>query len=85
MLVLTRKPQEDIFIGENIRIMIIDVSGKQVRLGIEAPEEISVFRGEVIKRIAEENRRAALSAGTVENSIATPRKFFMKKDFINGE
>ncbi len=80
MLVLTRKPQEDIFIGENIRIMIIDVSGKQVRLGIEAPEEISVFRGEVIKRIAEENRRAALSAGTLENSLATPRKFFKKKD-----
>ena len=79
LLVLTRKPQEDVIIGENIRIMIIDISGKQVRLGIEAPEEITVFRGEVIKRIEEENRRAALSADTVENSLSKPRKLFRRK------
>jgi carbon storage regulator len=46
MLILTRKVGETILIGENIRIMVIQVRGKQVRLGIEAPPDLLVLRTE---------------------------------------
>ena len=46
MLILTRKVGETVLIGENIRIMIVQVRGKQVRLGIEAPPDLSVLRTE---------------------------------------
>ena len=46
MLVMTRKADETILIGDNIRIMVVKIRGKQVRLGIEAPPDLVVFRGE---------------------------------------
>lgn len=60
MLVLTRKRDESIIIGDDIRIVVVDVRGDQVKLGIEAPRNISVHREEVYREIQEENRRAAL-------------------------
>lgn len=48
MLVLTRKPQEKIRIGDNITITVIKTKGNGVRLGIEAPADISVLRGELL-------------------------------------
>lgn len=60
MLVLTRKRDESIIIGDNIRIVVVDVRGDQVKLGIDAPRSISVHREEVYLEIQEENRRAAL-------------------------
>ena len=48
MLVLTRKKQERIQIGDNVTISIIRISGKSVRIGIEAPDEISIRRHEII-------------------------------------
>ena len=59
MLVLTRKAGESIVIGSEIRVTILELQGRQVRLGIEAPSEISIHRGEVYERIREENERAA--------------------------
>ena len=59
MLVLTRKLGESIVIGNNVRITVLDLQGKQIRLGIDAPPEISVHRGEVYERIEAENRAAA--------------------------
>ena len=47
MLVLTRKYQEKIRIGENITITVLRMKGKAVRLGIEAPENVAVIRGEL--------------------------------------
>ena len=47
MLVLTRKQNEEIVIGENIRVSVVEVRGKRVRLGITAPAEISISRTEV--------------------------------------
>jgi carbon storage regulator len=46
MLILTRKVGETVLIGENIRIMVVEVRGKQVRLGIEAPPDLLVLRTE---------------------------------------
>lgn len=48
MLVLTRKKEQSIVIGDNVEIMVLGVSGDKVRLGITAPREIDVFRKEVI-------------------------------------
>lgn len=48
MLVLTRKKEQSIIIGENVEIMVLGVSGDKVRLGITAPREVYVFRKEVI-------------------------------------
>ncbi len=51
MLVLTRKTQQIINIGDDIKIHILDTSGKYTRIGIDAPREISVHRNEVYKQI----------------------------------
>ena len=51
MLVLSRKKTEAIYIGDNIRIVIVDVQGDKVRLGIEAPKEVPVHRHEVFEAI----------------------------------
>lgn len=53
MLVLTRKPNERILIGENIVLTIVEARPGKVRIGIEAPPEVRVLREEVAKRIQE--------------------------------
>jgi len=65
MLVLTRKAGESIVIGSQIRITVLEMQGRQIRLGIEAPAEIPVHRGEVYERIRKENEEAA-TAGADE-------------------
>lgn len=62
MLVLTRKKGESIVIGDDIRVYVIDIKGKQVRLGISAPPEASIHREEVYRNIQLENQRAAQEA-----------------------
>ena len=59
MLILTRKSGEGLFIGDDIRITILEIRGKQIRLGIEAPTSVVVLREEIYRRIQEENLQAA--------------------------
>ncbi|SFQ24822.1 carbon storage regulator CsrA [Salibacterium halotolerans] len=59
MLVLTRKPNESIQIGEDIEIKVIAVEGDQVKLGINAPSHVDIHRREVYLSIQEENNEAA--------------------------
>ena len=59
MLILTRKLGENIRIGDNIRIVVLDIKGGQVKLGIDAPSSVAVHREEIYERIREENRRAS--------------------------
>ena len=59
MLVISRKPGERIRVGEDVTIVVLDVAGSTVRLGIEAPSEVRVLRQEVLEAIEAENRAAA--------------------------
>lgn len=63
MLVLTRKTEEGIRIGNDVRIVVIATARGHVRIGIDAPSGVSVLREEIHQRIASENRDAALPAG----------------------
>ena len=56
MLILTRKLNESITIGDSIEVSVIEIKGDQVKLGINAPREIKVFRKEVYLAIQQENR-----------------------------
>ncbi len=58
MLVLTRKPDQSIMVGSEIEITILEVRGEQVRVGIRAPREVSIYRKEVFEQIREANVRA---------------------------
>jgi carbon storage regulator len=60
MLVLSRKKGQSIMIGHNIEISIVDVQGEQVRLGIDAPKEVTIHRKEVFEEIISENKQAAV-------------------------
>ena len=59
MLILTRKQGESVAIGDDIQVTIVDIQGKQVKLGVRAPREIAVHRQEIFEKIQEENVRAA--------------------------
>lgn len=55
MLVLARKVNESIVIGDDIELVVIDIKGDQVKLGIKAPKHISVHRKEIYEEIQKEN------------------------------
>ncbi len=59
MLVLTRKPRQQIMIGDEIKINIVEVQGDSVRLAIDAPRNVRIYRGEIYHAIQEENQSAA--------------------------
>ncbi len=63
MLVITRKSGERICLGDEVTITVLDIAGSTVRLGIEAPAEVPVYRHEIWAAIREENRAAAEAAG----------------------
>lgn len=72
MLILTRKLGESINIGEEIKISVLGIHGRQVRIGIEAPMNVVVHREEIYVKIQEENRKA-------QSSITTDLKDMVKK------
>jgi carbon storage regulator len=59
MLVLTRKVHQSIVIGDGIEVVVLEVRGEQVRLGIKAPKDVAVHRKEIYEQILEENRSAS--------------------------
>jgi carbon storage regulator len=71
MLVLSRKPGEAIRVGEDVEITVVEVKGDMVRLGIQAPRDVQVWRKELWEAIVEENRKAAEEAAA---AAASPRE-----------
>ena len=65
MLVLTRKIGESLIIGDDIEIKIVDVNQKSVKIGIEAPKSVSVYRKETYEAIKQENIEATAQENIV--------------------
>ena len=65
MLILSRKINEKIMIGDDISVSIIEIRGDQVRIGVDAPKTVKVFRQEVFDAIKAENKAAAQSAANI--------------------
>lgn len=80
MLILTRKLGESITIGDDIKVTVLGVFGRQVRIGIDAPPRVVVHREEIYVKIQQENRKAAKS---VKQDLATVVKLL--KDKISGD
>ena len=74
MLILTRKLGESITIGDDIKITILGVRGRQVRLGIIAPQKVTIHREEIYFKIQTENKRAVENTVEEVSKIATMLK-----------
>ncbi|GMO67962.1 MAG: carbon storage regulator CsrA [Treponemataceae bacterium] len=68
MLILSRKEKEKIKIGNDITLTLIEIRGDQVKVGVEAPKDVKVFRQEIFDAIQNENKLAA--SASVENISA---------------
>jgi len=64
MLILTRKPGESVYLGDDVKITIVEIKGHQIRLGIDAPRDLRIYREEIYEQIREENRQAAETGAT---------------------
>jgi carbon storage regulator len=62
MLQLTRKPGETIVIGDDVRVQVIQIAGGAVRIGIDAPRSVPIYREEIWDAVREENAAAAAAA-----------------------
>lgn len=58
MLILTRRPGESLYLGDTIKLKVLSIQGKQIKLGLELPEDMTVYREEVYLKIKEQNRLA---------------------------
>jgi len=69
MLVLTRKPGQAIVIGEGIEVVVVEIKGDQVRLGITATRSIAVHRKEVLEQVRAANQEAAQINGDIAERL----------------
>ena len=66
MLILMRRCEESILIGEDIEVKVLKIQGNQVHLGISAPREVAVYRNEIWQQVLDENEHAAMPADDVD-------------------
>jgi carbon storage regulator len=71
MLILTRRPQETLVVGDNIKVQVLGVKGGQVRLGVEAPREVPVYREEIWVRM-KRDRAGKAAAAEPEEAVDEP-------------
>ena len=64
MLILTRKPGESLYIGDTVKVTIVEIKGNQIRVGIDAPRDLRIYREEIYRQILEENKSAAGVGGS---------------------
>ncbi|MEK3798570.1 carbon storage regulator CsrA [Peribacillus sp. FSL H8-0477] len=77
MLVLTRKVNESIMIGDDIELTVLSVDGEQIKLGINAPKQVEIHRKEIYLAIQQENGDALKSEATILTSLS---EYFKKKN-----
>lgn len=66
MLALARKVNETIVINNNIEVTLLEIKGDQVKIGIEAPKSIPIYRKEIFLQIQETNKETARNAGSAD-------------------
>ena len=74
MLALSRKVNESIMLGNDIEVTVLEIKGDQVKIGIKAPKNVSIFRKEIYVQIEEENKKAAEQTAdreTIEKTMDT--------------
>ena len=74
MLALSRKVNESIMLGNDIEVTVLEIKGDQVKIGIKAPKNVSIFRKEIYVQIEEENTKAAEQTAdreTIEKTLDT--------------
>ncbi len=62
MLILSRRPGESLYVGDNIKVTVLSVQGKQIKIGLEVPRDMTVYREEVYKKVQEQNQTAVESS-----------------------
>lgn len=74
MLALSRKVNESIMLGNDIEVTVLEIKGDQVKIGVKAPKNVSIFRKEIYVQIEEENKKAAEQTAdreTIEKTLDT--------------
>lgn len=69
MLVLTRRPGESIVVGEDIVVTVIEIKGGQVRIGIDAPRSVEVYREEIYEQVRQENLSAIANVEKIRQAV----------------
>lgn len=72
MLILSRKTGEAIQIGDDIEIRIVSLKGDQVKLGIDAPKHVDIYRKEIVDEIQKENQQATIFSGNPADLVKKP-------------
>ena len=79
MLILMRRCEESVIIGNDIEVKVLKIQGNQVHLGIEAPRDVTVYRHEIWLQVLEENRKAIQAQPKLDKSGINSFKKLMKK------
>lgn len=81
MLVLTRKLGENVLIGDNITVKVINIDNNKVQLGINAPQSVSIYRQELVDRVCEQNRSAVIQKKSeIQTAAHKLKSLFLTKN-----
>ena len=79
MLVLTRKPGQSVYIGDEVKITLMEIRGNQIRVGISAPSTVRIYREEIYLQIVDENKLAADSAPVTQGDLSSIAEAWLGK------